>query len=120
MSGQTAGRGWARWLAAALLVAAPGLGCSERLVLGEQCPSPEISEDLPALDGGPAVYGTSCAPCDREPEVDDQGCPRYVTFASCGGPICVGNIMIAPTPEPDADAGADADGGVSEEDGGAD
>ena len=56
-----------RWFAAALLAATASSSCSDRLVLGEQCPSPALSESAPSLDGGPAIYGTSCAPCDRIP-----------------------------------------------------
>jgi hypothetical protein len=119
-------RAWqvsSRWFAAALLAATASSSCSDRLVLGDQCPSPELSESAPGLDGGSVIYGygTSCAPCDREPELDDQGCPVYVTFESCGGPICIGNIMLpVPTLPSDEDAGEPQDSGMSQEDGGAD
>jgi len=100
---------------------------SEERVLGERCRNPYTQDDDVTLSdgGGSDFFGTSCAPCDADDiRLDDEGCPIYVTFASCGGDICLGDVPVTMTPEVDAgvddDAGADEDGGPSEEDSGAD
>ena len=90
--------------------------CGEDVRVGVRCPSPYASgaSILPAPDGGTksVLYGTSCAPCDSadEPRRDANGCPTYVTFASCGGDICLfGELIERPS---------DNDGGVEDGDGG--
>jgi hypothetical protein len=90
-------------------------GCSnERIVLGDQCPSPSSPRATVAvaMDAGmqhvfAPIYGTSCAPCEgREPELDADGCPTFVTFQSCGGDICIGMSRITRvTPDLDSDGG---------------
>jgi hypothetical protein len=107
-----------------LCVAFASVACSsEQRVLGERCPNPYVrnSGATLAADAGPsALYGTSCAPCTGdEPRLDAIGCPVYVTFESCGGDVCFGDVRVTPSGG-DEDGGTDDDGGVSEEDGGAD
>jgi hypothetical protein len=99
--------------------------CSgERAVLGEQCPRPGTRGSTLTKDAGRAdVYGTSCAPC-KPIRYDEQGCPIYVTWESCGGDICLGEQRVprpladAGTdggPEPDQDAGDDQDAATPED-----
>ena len=102
-------------LAATLLLCVTAAGCSDHKVLvGVQCPSPYYTTNAsyaPGVDlGAPThFYGTSCAPCDREPlELDDQGCPIYVTPQSCGGNVCLLGAELRPPPDMD-------DGGVEED-----
>jgi hypothetical protein len=97
--------------------------CSDdEVVVGEQCPSPysgnaSVEPGDAGSDAGARIYGTSCAPCaDSEVELDAKGCPVYVTFASCGGDICLGSQLIRQRPE--EDAGADEDAGEAREDAG--
>ena len=104
--------------------------CSEERVLGEQCPGPFSGNATiaPYADGGEpglgTVFGTHCAPCDEgEPELDADGCPVFVTFASCGGDICIGPRLIALDDEPpstDDGGGDDAGAEPDEADGGED
>ena len=116
-----------RW--GAVLVGAAGtLGCSpEQLQLAEQCPSPESGQATVAGDQSTqpsGTFGTTCAPCDDEdqPELDDRGCPVFVTAASCGGDVCIGSVRIPRQASDggalDGGAGPTADGGASDEDGG--
>lgn len=93
--------------------------CGEDVRVGAQCPSPYVGGATiePGPDGGTLalVYGTSCAPCDGDStvQVDDRGCPTYVTPASCGGDVCLfGRLVVLDVD----DAGSDGDAG--EEDGG--
>ncbi len=117
------------------------LGCDpDEVVVGERCPHPStgratIVGGQEAADG---IYGTGCAPCDESPpEFDARGCPIYVTFESCGGNICIGDVElqlndddagatgVAGAGGADAgdaaapDAGDAGDAGLSEEDAGA-
>jgi hypothetical protein len=112
-----------------LCVALVACACSsDERVLGERCPNPYTEDsDATRSDGATTdFFGTSCAPCDADDiRLDDDGCPIYVTFESCGGDICLGDVRVRLTPEVqdggvDEDAGADEDGGPSEEDSGAD
>ncbi|MGD8860340.1 MAG: hypothetical protein PVI30_10020 [Myxococcales bacterium] len=104
------------------------VGCSEEVVLGEQCPSPVTGEATvdSLADGGVAppevFYGTSCAPCDSdEVRLDEHGCPIYVTFATCGGDICVDGRLFQFRPPPlDGEAGVDDDAGIDDDAGAAD
>ena len=92
--------------------------CSgDRAVLGEQCPHPNAPGATLAKGAGRSeVYGTSCAPCGRKPRFDEQGCPVYVTWASCGGDICIGGALVErPKPDAGSDAGPDADAGGDED-----
>ena len=104
------------WVAVGTVLGA----CSERRIIGEQCPSPFSGHATIEGDAGDAViYGTSCAPCDKpHPKLDARGCPIFVTFESCGGDICAGGVRISRI-----DAGTEEDGGAEdgggEEDGGA-
>jgi hypothetical protein len=105
------------------LVALLLASCSDdKLVLGEQCPSPfsgnaSIAAGDAGSDGGTPLYGTSCAPCDGTGlELDSDGCPVFVTFESCGGDICIGHQLLRQPP--DEDAGADEDAGEAREDAG--
>jgi hypothetical protein len=103
-------------------------GCSsDDAVIGERCPHPSTGKATIAGNVAASMYGTSCAPCDADPEFDERGCPVLVTFESCGGRnICLGSVEVAPPEEDDAgaedggqDGGPVADGGPME-DGGAD
>ena len=102
-------------------------GCSgKHIVAGEQCLSPysDKAKEQSAEGGGAALYGTSCAPCKaNDIKYDKRGCPKYVTFESCGGDICLAGSLLTQHGDEDAgelpaDAGA-ADAQVNEEDGGA-
>jgi len=113
--------GWrgSRWLAQGAVLGLALLGaCSgERAVLGEQCPRPGTPGSTLVEDAGRAkVYGTTCAPCRGKTRFDEQGCPIYVTWQSCGGDVCIGDQLI-PRPVPDAgsDAGPDEDAGGDED-----
>lgn len=92
------------------------LGCGDEITLGGQCPNPATGKAT-VMGGAAPIYGTSCAPCDRPIELDARGCPKLVTFESCGGDICIGSARISAGR--DEDAGED-DGGAEAEDGGAD
>lgn len=89
--------------------------CTKKLTLGDQCPAPG-SPGATLAEGaskGEYIYGTSCLPCNQPIHYDDNGCPTYVTFASCGGNICIGDREFrAPV-----DAGT-LDAGPGEEDAG--
>lgn len=101
-----------RWLLVlGLLAACEG----DPAILGDQCPNPGARGSSLARDAGSSnVFGTSCAPC-KPTRYDEQGCPIYVTWASCGGDICIGSRVI-PVPRGDAGPG---DGGSGDEDAGA-
>ena len=102
-------------------------GCSKHVVAGEQCLSPysDKAKEQAAESGAAALYGTSCAPCKtNDIKYDKRGCPKYVTFESCGGDICFAGIRLTQHGDEDAgeqpaDAGPAADAQASEEDGGA-
>jgi len=111
-----------RWLVALGVTTALLSSCSsEKVTVGAQCPTPASGHATVAKNAGTVpVYGTSCAPCDRADIVlDARGCPKLVTWQSCGGDICIGEQRL---PRPVLDAGADEDGGsegdASAEDGG--
>jgi hypothetical protein len=123
-------RSIAAWALACWFVSACS---SEKVVLGEQCPSPldsratidpgmAVVADAGTDAGVPVVYGTSCAPCEgSKPRLDSRGCPIFVTFESCGGDICFGSQRVTRS-EPDVDAGStdagDMDAGDAPEDAG--
>jgi hypothetical protein len=114
-----------RRTACAALVALAGACSNKQVVVGEQCPGPYSGHATLAKNAGKAsVFGTSCAPCKADSvRLDKNGCPIFVTFGSCGGDICVGDLRISPPP-PNAgmgeqDAGWEGDAGGGEEDGGA-
>lgn len=94
--------------------------CGQDVRVGVLCPSPYAGRATvdPSPDGSTAsqVYGTSCAPCDptARVRVDADGCPIYVTFASCGGDVCLFGELIQRSGVDDAgvdDAGAEDGGG---------
>jgi hypothetical protein len=94
---------WASACAAALVLCA----CTDDdVTLGSQCPSGSSGRATLAEGAAPSpVYGTSCAPCDVDDiQLDAKGCPVLVTWASCGGDICVGGQLL---PMPQLDAGPD-------------
>lgn len=100
--------------------------CTEDRVVGERCPNPFFEDGGATLGRGAepsSFYGTSCAPCDGDPiRLDARGCPIYVTFESCGGDVCIGNVLVRQgigDAGLDAAAGGDEDGGASDDDGGA-
>ena len=101
-------------MACALLLLA---ACSKQLQLGEQCPAPGTPGSSVAPDSGTGniVFGTRCAPCDEPVRYDKHGCPKYVTWASCGGDICIGSSLV-PAPSSMIDAGmiGDEDGGEAD------
>ena len=103
-------------LAVTLLLCATGSGCgSDKILVGVQCPSPytDNASYAPGVDLGVPIYffGTSCAPCDGEPlELDDQGCPIYVTPQSCGGNVCLLGAELR-TPSDMDDGGVEEDAG---------
>jgi hypothetical protein len=117
----------ARILSLCIAVVA-GACSSEERVLGERCRNPYEEDSGATRSDGAAIdfYGTSCAPCDADDiRLDARGCPIYVTFESCGGDICLGDVPVRLTPQAedagiDDDAGTDEDGGSGEEDSGAD
>lgn len=95
---------WAAACAAVLVLCA----CTDDdVTLGSQCPSGGSGRATLAPGAEPSpVYGTSCAPCDTDDiQLDAKGCPVLVTWASCGGAICVGELTL---PVPPLDGGADA------------
>jgi hypothetical protein len=107
------------WGAVTLLLL--GVGCSDEVEIGRQCPSPVTGEATvdPLPDGGVAppeiFYGTSCAPCEGDAvRTDERGCPIYVTFATCGGgDICVDGRQFQFRPSSgDDDAGVGDDAGA--------
>ena len=110
---------------AALVVVLAGACSNKQVVVGEQCPGPYSGHATLAIkDAGKAsVFGTSCAPCKADAvRLDKRGCPIFVTFDSCGGDICVGDLRISRRVDAGAgeqDAGWEGDAGGSEEDGGA-
>jgi hypothetical protein len=105
------------WVLGAVGLALVGACSGERAILGEQCPKPGTRGATLAKDAGRAeIYGTTCAPCTGKTRFDAQGCPIYVTWASCGGDICIGSEVI-PEPKPDGggDSGIDDDAGSDED-----
>ena len=99
-------------------------GCSDaKVITGEQCPGPyNTGATLASPDAGSAeIYGTSCAPCEgADPQLDAKGCPIFVTFESCGGPICLGLLTFRKVLPPAEDGGGpDDDGGAEQGDAGA-
>jgi hypothetical protein len=90
----------------------------DEVVVGSQCPAAP-SGDATLADGAvpSLIHGTSCAPCEGDkPTLDPHGCPVLVTWASCGGDICIGQQLV---PQPVLDAGG-ADGGPDAGDAGPD
>src|SRR5204862_5381798 len=77
------------------LVAIAACSSSEHVV-GDQCPSPYsdmagYKATVRDRDGSKGYFGTSCAPCkpDDQIKLDKRGCPIFVTFETCGGPVCL-------------------------------
>jgi len=99
--------GMLRLLASACAVALLLGACTDdKVTVGSQCPAAPSGRATLAPDAGPSlVYGTHCAPCDSAEKLDAHGCPVLVTWASCGGDICIGKQLL---PQPVLDAGADA------------
>ena len=105
------GSGMPRLCAAACAVSLLLCACTDdEVIVGSQCPSAPSGRATLAKDAGPALlYGTSCAPCAGDKvTLDVHGCPVLVTWASCGGDICVGHQLL---PRPSLDGGPSADGG---------
>ena len=100
-------------LACAVVVCAAWLAsCDDEVSAGRQCPTPYsgmATVEHPPDAGRASFYGTSCAPCDPNEELrlDEDGCPVFVTFAQCGGDVCLFGLRVA---QPVTDAGIrDAD-----------
>jgi hypothetical protein len=92
---------------------------SSNHVVGDQCPSPYSGE---ATVRGPNAasaqfFGTSCAPCKADAKIkyDRRGCPIFVTFESCGGPVCLSGYEIKQPAE--IDGGGENDSGAEEDSG---
>lgn len=112
----------------AFCLLAIGACSSSEHVVGDQCPSPysnNRSAKATVRDPGGAMgfFGTSCAPCkaDAPIKLDKRGCPIFVTFETCGGPVCLNGYEIAVPTENDGGADNDSGAGDSgvEEDSGA-
>ena len=85
------------------LVAAAACSSSEHVV-GDQCPSPYSSTagykaTVRDRDGSKGYFGTSCAPCKADDQIkyDKRGCPIFVTFETCGGPVCLAGYEVEST-----------------------
>jgi hypothetical protein len=100
-----------------------GACSSSEHVVGDQCPSP-YSDMATVRDrsGAKGFFGTSCAPCKADAPIhfDKRGCPVFVTFETCGGPVCLNGYEIAVPAENDGGADNDSgahDSGVEEDSG---
>jgi hypothetical protein len=107
-------------------VAAAACSSSEHVV-GDQCPSPYSSTagykaTVRDRDGSKGYFGTSCAPCRADDQIkyDKRGCPIFVTFETCGGPVCLAGYEVDLPAASDGGAENDSgtkDSGVEEDSG---